>query len=199
MDNFSVVIQAGGQSTRMGSDKGLLPFGDVTLIEFILGQVAGLGSEQLIISNKPDDYTRFGLPVYGDVFQGKGALGGIYSAIHHAKQAYILLLACDMPFVNLELVKYLMERASNHDVVIPRMKEDGFAEPFRAVYSKTCLPAIKASLDEEKRRVISFFDRVKVDFDPAEIIHQYDPEERSFFNVNTPEDLIRALILAKNR
>ncbi|MEN8243104.1 MAG: molybdenum cofactor guanylyltransferase [Chloroflexota bacterium] len=197
MENFSVVIQAGGQSKRMGSDKGLLPFGEVTLIEYIFGQVEGFGSEQIIISNKPDDYARFGLPVYGDVFPGRGALGGIYSAISHAKNDHILLLACDMPFVNIKLVNYLIERAPDHDVVIPFWKEAGFAEPFRAVYSKNCLPAIKASLDEEKRRVISFFDQVDVGYVSSEVIHQFDPEERSFFNVNTPEDLAQALILAK--
>jgi molybdopterin-guanine dinucleotide biosynthesis protein A len=198
MENFSVVIQAGGQSKRMGSDKGLLPFGEGTLIEYILGQIEGLGGEQIIISNKPEEYSRFGLTVFPDVFPGRGALGGIYSAICHAKYEYILLLACDMPFVNLELFEYLLGLAPKHDVVVPVLKEDEFAEPFRAVYSKACLPAIQKALDEKKRRVISFFADVDVHYVKANVIHRFDPDERSFFNVNTPEDLAEGLRLANN-
>ena len=198
MENFSVVIQAGGQSTRMGSDKGLLPFGEGTLIEYILGQVEGLGKEQIIISNNPEEYAGFGLPVYTDELPGKGALGGIYSAIYHAKYAYTLLLACDMPFVKLPLIEYLLDLAPGHDVVVPVLKEGEFAEPFRAVYSKACLPAIQMALDQKKRRVISFFDDVDVHYVGADVIHQFDPEERSFFNVNTPDDLEKAILLANN-
>jgi molybdopterin-guanine dinucleotide biosynthesis protein A len=198
MENFSVVLQAGGQSKRMGSDKGLLPFGEGTLIEYILGQVEDVGKEQIIISNKPEDYEGFGLPVYTDVLPGKGALGGIYSAIYHAKYNHILLLACDMPFVNLALIEYLLGLAVSHDVVVPVLHEGEFAEPFRAVYSKKCLPAIKLALDQKKRRVISFFDDVDVHYVKKDVIHRFDPDERSFFNVNTPDDLEKAIILANN-
>jgi molybdenum cofactor guanylyltransferase len=198
MQNFSVVIQAGGESKRMGQDKGLLPFGEGTLIQYILGQVAGLGSEQIIISNNSEDYAHIGLTVYGDVFPGVGALGGIYSALHHAKTEHILLLACDMPFVNLDLVHHLMNLGEKHDVVVPVVGEREFAEPFRAVYSKACLPAIQAALDRGDRKVISFFADVDVHYIKPDVIHQFDPEGRTFFNVNTPEDLAQALILAKN-
>ena len=80
-------------------------------MEYILKQVQGLGAEQIIISNKPEDYARFGLHVYRDVFPGRGALGGIYSAVFHAGSEHVLLLACDMPFVNLGLMKYLLSLA----------------------------------------------------------------------------------------
>jgi molybdopterin-guanine dinucleotide biosynthesis protein A len=198
MENFSVVIQAGGQSKRMGSDKGLLPFGEGVLIEYVLGQIEGLGTEQIIISNKPEEYVGFGLPVFTDALPGKGALGGIYSAIYHARYDHILLLACDMPFVNLALIDYLLGMAPKHDAVVPVLREDEFAEPFRAIYSKACLPAIQKALDEKKRRVISFFEDVDVHHVQADVIHRFDPDERSFFNVNTPEDLAEALRLAKN-
>lgn len=167
-------------------------------MEYILGQVQDLGAEQIIISNKPEDYARFGLPVYRDVFLGKGALGGIYSAIFHATYKHILLLACDMPFINRELIGYLLGLADGHDVVVPVVKVGEFAEPFRAVYSKACLPAIQTALEQKKRRVISFFDDVDVRYVSPEEVHRFDPDERSFFNINTPEDLEKALKLAKN-
>jgi molybdopterin-guanine dinucleotide biosynthesis protein A len=197
MENYSVVIQAGGQSRRMGADKGLLPFGEKTLIEYILAQVEGLGSEQIIISNKPGDYARFGLPVFTDVFPDMGALGGIYSAIFHAKYEHVLLLACDMPFVNLELVEYLLSLADDHDVVVPVAEEDEYVRPFRAVYAKTCLPAIEAALECGERKVISFFAQVDVHFVRPEQVHRFDPQERTFFNINTPQDLEKALNLIK--
>jgi molybdopterin-guanine dinucleotide biosynthesis protein A len=198
MQKFSVVIQAGGQSRRMGADKGLLPFGHGTLVEYILAQVTGLGDEQIIISNQPEDYARFGLPVFTDVFPGKGALGGIYSAIFHAKYDHVLLLACDMPFVNLELIDYLLSLSGDHDVVVPVAEEDEYVRPFRAVYAKTCLPAIEAALERGERKVISFFGQVDVHYVSPEQVHRFDPQERTFININTPQDLENALNLTKN-
>jgi molybdopterin-guanine dinucleotide biosynthesis protein A len=198
MQNFSVVLQAGGQSRRMGTDKGLLPFGDVTLIEYILAQVKSLGSEQFIISNKPQDYARLGLPVVTDVIPDVGALGGVYTAVYHAKFQKVLVLACDMPFVNLELTDYLLGLAENHDVVVPQQGSQGWAEPFRSVYSKACMPAIEAALERGDRKVVSFLDEMDVRYVTPEEVHRFDPEERSFFNVNTRDDLERALILANN-
>lgn len=190
--NLSVVIQAGGRSTRMSQDKGLTPFRGIPLTRYILQQIEGLGNETIIISNRPESYEQFGLPIYEDVYQDIGALGGLYSAIQHASNEYCLVLACDMPFINSPLLQYLIDLAPEHDAVIPRLYPNKFAEPFRAVYSKVCLAPIKKVIDEGQRKVISFFDQVDIRFVDRSEIKEFDPNLKSFININTPDDLTKA-------
>lgn len=180
----------------MGQDKGLLQFGKDKMVSFILGQVAGLGEKNFIVSNQSQEYLEFGLPVYPDIYPDIGALGGFYTALSHLETDFAVVLACDMPFVNRELLLYLLSLANEYDVVIPRLIDTRFAEPFRAVYSKNCLPAIAKAIAQNKRRVISFFDDLNVRYVEVAEIHQFDPDEMSFFNVNTPEDLEKAKKLA---
>ena len=195
MVETTIVIQAGGKSSRMGRDKGLVSFGKGTLLEFILAQVEDISKEKFIISNNLEAYSGFGLPVYPDVIPEIGALGGVYSALYHAKTDNILLLAVDMPFVNQDLIRYLLRLAEDADVVIPRMAGTGYLEPFRAIYSRRCLEPIKQMIDAGERKVISFFDLVKVRNVEQEEIAQYDPEGKTFMNVNTPQELENALKL----
>jgi molybdopterin-guanine dinucleotide biosynthesis protein A len=204
MQNISLVLQAGGKSSRMGRDKALVPFRGMTLIEYILSQTQGLAQDTLIITNSPDDYRFLGLPLFPDVIPDWGALGGLYSAIIHAPQDTCLVLACDMPFVNRPLLTYLVSLLPDHDAVIPRLDPTGnqmpaFAEPFRAVYRKTCLPPIKAAIDAGQRRVISFFDQVNIRFVERSEIEPFAPGLQTFFNVNTPEELTQAEQIAQNR
>jgi len=196
MINYSVVIQAGGKSSRMGEDKGLLQFGKLKMVEHILQQVSGMGEKNFIVSNEPDGYREFGLPVFSDIYSNIGALGGFHTILTYLETEFALVLACDMPFVNLDLIEYLLSLADGNDIVIPRLKPDEYAEPFRAVYSKRCLPAIERAITANKRRVISFFDEMKVRYVEKEEIHRFDPGELSFFNVNIPENLMEAIRLA---
>jgi len=193
MLKFSVVIQAGGKSSRMGEDKALMPIiGKTSLIEYILDQINNLGAERLIISNDVKKYERLGLPVYPDVYPQVGPLGGLYSAIYHSKYNYCLILACDMPFVNLPLIDFMVKQAPHFDVVIPRWKPEDYAEPFRAIFSKACLNPIREAIASGKKRVISFFREVEIRYIDAEEISKFDPDGLTFFNVNTPEDLLEA-------
>ncbi len=192
--DLSVVILAGGNSSRMGRDKSFVQVGGRAVIDRIVSQLDGYGAEMILITNKPDDYRYLGLPQFGDLLPGKGALGGLYTAVTYASQPRALVVACDMPFVNLRLLDHLVALASEFDAVVPRL--DGEAEPFRAVYSRECLGAMRAALDSGKMRVISWFPDVRVRFVEAAEVEQYDPQRLTFFNVNTPEDLERAQQLA---
>jgi molybdopterin-guanine dinucleotide biosynthesis protein A len=189
MSKLSVVIQAGGQSTRMGQDKALVPFLGVTMIEYILSQVEGLGNETLIITNDPRNYEFLGLPTFGDLIPNWGALGGLYSAIHHATHDWVLLLACDMPIISQSLLAYMLSLRNGVDAIIPRIAPAEFAEPFRAVYNKSCLGPIKHAIDGNQRRVISFFDDVDIRFVGRDELTKFDPDLHSFLNANTPEEL----------
>ena len=194
--NYSIVIQAGGQSTRMGQDKGLLQFGKYKMVEYILHQVSGMGEKNFIVSNRPEEYKEFGLPVYTDIYHNIGPLGGFHTIFSFLEMEYALVLACDMPFINRDLINYLLSLASDYDIIVPRLNHNKFVKPFRAVYSKRCMPAVEKAIEQRHRRVISFFDDVRVRYLEKDEIHIYDPDERSFFNVNTPEDLQKAIQMA---
>lgn len=179
----------------MGTDKAFVRVLGRPLIEDILAQLEGLGTETIIITNRPDDYRYLNLPLFTDVLPDKGALGGLYSALHSASQPHVLCVACDMPFVVRPLLDYLLRLIPEGDAIIPRL--DGEAEPFRAVYARdACLGPMRAALDAGKMRVISFLPDVRVRWVDEADIDRHDPRRLSFFNVNTPADLEEARRLA---
>ncbi len=191
---LTVAILAGGQSARMGTDKAFVRVLGRPLIEDLLAQLGGLGAETLIITNRPDDYAYLGVPLFGDLLPGKGALGGLYSAVACATQPHVLCVACDMPFVVPPLLDHLISLMPEGDAIVPRLA--GEAEPFRAIYSRACLPAMRAALEAGKMRVISFFPAVRVRWVDEAELDRFDPQHLSFFNVNTPADLETARRLA---
>jgi molybdopterin-guanine dinucleotide biosynthesis protein A len=195
MSSFTIAILAGGKSSRMGTDKSFVRVLGRPLIEEIVENLAGLGQETILITNQPEGYRYLGLPLYGDVLPDKGALGGIYTALHYSAYEHTVCVACDMPFVVRPLLAHLMALAAEGDAVVPRL--NGEAEPFRAVYAReACLGPIRTALEAGKMRIISFFPQVRVRWVEQAELEQFDPHHLSFFNVNTPEDLEEARWLA---
>ncbi|MDT8306641.1 MAG: molybdenum cofactor guanylyltransferase [Anaerolineae bacterium] len=188
---LSVVIQAGGRSSRMGEDKGLVALAGRPMIEHVLTRVAGLSDETLITTNEPDDYEYLGLRMASDPEPGAGALPGLRTALEAARGDTVLVLACDLPFVNRLLLEYMLEQSNEADVVVPRWNET--YQTLHAVYNrKRTLRAVEQALAEGERRMISFYPQLRVRTVTAEEIQQFDPKGRSFFNVNTPEELQEA-------
>src|SRR5258708_19878218 len=180
--DLTVRILGGGRSSRMGRDKSFVQVLGRPLIEDILAQAAGLGDETLIVTNRHEDYAYLGVPLFTDVLPDKGALGGLYSALHSATRRHILCIACDMPFVVRPLLDHLLSLRPEADAIVPRLAAE--AHPFPPVYSRDCLGPIRAALDAGRMRVISFFSDVRVRYvDDAEI-DRFDPRHLSFFNVN---------------
>ncbi len=195
MTNVTVAILAGGRSSRMGTDKSFVRVLGRPLIEDVLAQLAGVGSETIIITNRTDDYRYLGRPLFADVLPDKGALGGLYTALHSATRPHVLCVACDMPFKVTPLLHYLLSLTDEGDAIVPRLA--GEAEPFRAVYRReACLGPIRGALDAGRMRVISFFPEVRVRWVEEAEIDAHDPRHLSFFNVNTPADLEEARRLA---
>lgn len=183
----TVAVQAGGKSSRMGTDKSFVLFQGQPLIEVVLERVAGLGNETILITNKPADYAHLGLPMFGDIYPDHGPLGGIHTAIHNANYPHTLVVACDMPWLNRELLSYMISQREAADVVVPRW--DKYPEPLHAVYGKACLGPIERNLEAQQLKITAFFGRVSVRFVDRETISRFDPDGRSFVNVNTPGDL----------
>jgi molybdopterin-guanine dinucleotide biosynthesis protein A len=171
----------------MGQDKAFLEVGGQPVIERVISRVAPLTDDLYICTNSPQQYARFGLRLEPDVIPNKAALGGIYSAIHAARQSHVLIVACDMPCLNVSLLQHLISLAPTADVVAPLINPPQ-PETLHAVYSKGCLPAIRPRLLADKLRIIGFFDDVTVRYVEADDVTRFDPKFRSFTNMNTPAD-----------
>ena len=196
---LTVVIQAGGQSRRMGTDKALIPFQGQPLICRVIQRVSSIADEIIVTTNRPHDFEFLDYPLITDLIPGRGALGGVYTALSAASQPMVALVACDMPFVNHELLEAQRTALLEHnaDLVIPRL--DGGLEPFHAIYDRdSCLPHILQSIQQDRWRVDSWFSKVNIHFFEKAEICQHDPHLKSFWNVNTPEELENALKLADN-
>ncbi len=180
------VILAGGRSSRMGSNKALLPYRGGLFIEAIHRQLTALFPEVLLVTNTPEQYDFLPCRKVGDLHPDMGALAGLQSGLYHSTTEHIFAVACDMPYLDKRLIRYLASRRHDGDLVIPE-GEIG-PEPLHALYGKGCLPAMDASLAANRRRIVSFFERVAVVTVRREVVRAFDPDFRSFSNINTPID-----------
>ena len=186
----TIAIQAGGTSDRMGQNKALVPLAGKPVIQHVLDRIAGLGEEVFITAPSSEAYVSLRTRIVPDPVPHAGTLAGLQIALDAAGGDTVLVLACDMPFVRRPLLEHLLSLADRADVIIPHRR--GEFEPFPAVYSRNCLPAIRAALASGKRRVISFFPDVDVLKVDEETLVRFDPDGQTFFNVNTPADLVEA-------
>lgn len=193
----SLVIQAGGQSRRMGQDKALLPFLGQPLIQRGIARLRYLADEVLVTTNHPENYAFLGLPLYPDIIPDRGALSGLYTALHAAKHETVMVVACDMPFASPELLKAQADwLEQGYDAVIPR--GEGGTEPFHAVYRRsTCLELAFKALQAEKWRVDAWFPQAHIRFLEGAEIQSLDPTGMSFWNVNTPAEFQHAEEIAR--
>ena len=190
---LSVVIQAGGQSARMGEDKALKLFLGRPLIQRVVERIAPIANEIIVTTNRPDDYAFLNLRLAADLRPGRGALGGLYTALASASGDIVAVVACDMPFASAPLIqaatRLLVEEEA--DVVIAKTAE-GY-EPFHAVYRRaTCVPAIQSAIEADKWKVIAWFPSVKVRELLPEEVKLIDPSGLAFSNVNSPEEFAEA-------
>jgi len=183
----SSVILAGGQSRRMGVNKAFLEIGGRPIIERLIEKVSLVGQEVILVTNTPHEYAHLGCSVVPDVYPGKGSLGGIYSGLRAVRNPYALVVACDMPFLNVSLLRYMITLAPEYDVIVPRTRKG--IEPLHALYSKACLPAMERLLQQDHLKVTSFYSQVRVRYVEQEEIEILDPQHLSFFNINSPYDL----------
>jgi molybdopterin-guanine dinucleotide biosynthesis protein A len=192
----SAVVLAGGQSRRLGQDKAFMILDGQPLLVRVLDRLAAISDDPIVVANDPGRYAHLqkGVRLVCDERPGVGSLMGIFSGLRVARHRYALVVACDMPFLNVPLLRHLLSLAPGYDVVVPRLGDE--VEPLHAVYGQSCLPAIEQVLAQGRRRIIAFFDQVRVRHVPQGEIDSFDPEHLSFVNVNTPEDWERVQTLA---
>jgi molybdopterin-guanine dinucleotide biosynthesis protein A len=180
------VILAGGKSSRMGQNKALMSLGGKRLVDRVVEVMRSVFDALLMVTNTPDAYADLGMPMVRDVWPDKGSLGGVYSAIYHVATPYCLVVACDMPFLQAAILRYLIMQMGDYDVVIPDVL--GELQTLHAIYSKACLQPIERRLATHRLRIVGFFPDVRVRTVTASELEPYDPELLAFQNLNTPEE-----------
>jgi molybdopterin-guanine dinucleotide biosynthesis protein A len=188
--SVSAALMAGGKSTRMGQDKAWIELDGEPLIARVAGVLKQVADEVIIVANDPR-YAALGLRVVPDRFPDGGALGGIATGVSAATHDRVLVAACDMPFLSVEVWRVLLDHRYEADVVIPKVANE--FETMHALYTKACVAPMERALAAGKMRVISFFDEVRVQTIAERELRVADPTLRSFTNVNTPEELASAL------
>jgi molybdopterin-guanine dinucleotide biosynthesis protein A len=182
------VIQAGGRSVRMGGQpKALMELGGRRIIDRVADVVRAVADDVLIVTNTPELYASLDLPMVPDAFPEHGSLGGIYSGLRAAPGDAAFTVACDMPFLMVEVARLVTERAGEADVVVPRVGRQW--ETLHACYAKACLGPIEARLRAGQLRIVGFYDEVRVLAITEDEVAQFRAPEVVFMNVNTPEDL----------
>ena len=197
---LTICVQAGGQSSRMGEDKALKPLLGRPLIQHVIERLSPIADELIVTTNRPDDYQFLDLRLFSDLKPGRGALGGLYTAIASAAHPIVAVVACDMPFASATLIEAMTRLLVENEADVVIAKSDEGYEPMHAVYRReTCLPAIEASIEADQWKVIAWFPQVKVHTLTFEDVRQYDPSGLAFWNVNTPDEFAEAERLATSQ
>jgi molybdopterin-guanine dinucleotide biosynthesis protein A len=191
----SVVVLAGGKSSRLGRDKALLPIEGQPMLAHTVQRLSALTDDLIVVSNERESHGSLALAarLVPDIEPGQGSLMGVYSGLRVARHAHALVIACDMPLLNAHLLRYMLGLAQGYDVVIPRL--NGLLEPLHAIYGKACLPPISRLLDQGQRKVTAFLHEVRVRYVEEDEIDAFDPHRLSFLNVNSLADWDRARLL----
>jgi len=183
------VILAGGKSSRYGTNKALAKINGIPLIENVIRVMGSLFKDLVLITNTPDEYAYLELPMYEDLIKGLGPIGGIYTALNSITNDAGFFVACDMPFLNPDLIRHLVGIRGDFDVVVPEIS--GKMETLHALYAGRCIPAVRKLIDVHEYQTIRIFPEVSVRYLKENEIRRFDPELRSFFNINRPEELGR--------
>ena len=180
---------AGGKSRRLGQDKRFLMLGGKSCLQRVLDAYTGLFDEILIVADVKEPFQSLGIRVVEDLIPGAATLGGLYTGLFYAAGDRVFATAVDMPCLSPETIKIVLERAERGDIIIPDLH--GKLQPMHAVYSKVCLPYLKDLIDRSQLKVQDLCARPElcVHRIPQSVFEAVDPELRSFFNINTPEDL----------
>lgn len=180
---YPIVILAGGKSSRMGTDKSVIKLSDKSALEQIVEVANHLTDEVIVVSNSHEKHKHLHAELVSDLRVGMGPLAGIESALLATSTEKNIVIACDMPFVNGEMIEKLANLTTeNFDSIIPVV--NGQHHPLFAIYSKSTLPILQETLDNGDSKIRIYLDKINTKW----LTDVFD-EENEFYNMNTPEDL----------
>jgi molybdopterin-guanine dinucleotide biosynthesis protein A len=191
-------ILAGGHARRLGglNKAGLiLQPGGASVLDRQLARLRRVVDRTIIIANDAARFGDAGVPVIPDMVPDGGALGALYTAVHAAGTEYTLVVACDMPFVSEPLLAHLVSVGSGFDIAIPRISR-GY-EPLCATYSRRSGAELRRRVEEKRFRLseVAGIPGLNVREVGRDELERFGPEEVLFFNLNTPDDHARAIVL----
>jgi molybdenum cofactor guanylyltransferase len=194
---ISCIILAGGKSIRFGHDKILEKIGNNSLIEQVISHIDAISGDIIVVTANERAFTQLAnhakVRIVQDIIPGMGSLGGIYTGLTQSKTHYNLVVAADMPFLNGALLRYMISVAEGYDMTLPHINK--WFEPLHAIYSRNCIEPARELIDKGNRVIVELFNHVKVKYIEADEIDRFDPQHISFFNINTQEDMSKALKL----
>jgi molybdopterin-guanine dinucleotide biosynthesis protein A len=196
------LILAGGKSKRIGTSKAFIDLNGKPMLLYVVDKVQEIADEIVVAVEKdsdPSSYVRILPPsilVVNDFMVNVGPLAGILVGMSNLSAEYGVVLPCDVPFVNVDVLKLLFDRASGAEAAIPQWP-NGYIEPLHAVYRvESALQATRSALKEVKQRVYEMIRRLRgIVYVDVEEIKRIDPNLLTFFNVNSYDDLSRAKLL----
>jgi len=190
----SAIILAGGKSMRMGFDKQFLKLGDKSNVELLIEKLSPLFKDFIIVTNKPNEYEDKKIKneknrLVLDEIKDKGPLSGIHIGLKESKSKYAYLIACDMPIVNLDYIRYMMAllKKNNTDAVVTQARIG--IEPFNGFYSRDLIEPIELYLKGNKRDIKTLLETVDTTYIPYKKALKMSPDWSMFLNLNTKEDL----------
>ena len=189
LDQITGVILAGGKSSRYGTNKALVEINGMRLIDRVVQAMGSVFPHLLLVTNTPHEYAYLQTPMVEDLIKGLGPLGGIYTGLEVISDNAGFFVACDMPFINPDLILHITELLEDFHAVVPRV--DWKIEPLYALYTKGCLPYIKEAIRTKEYQIVKVFDRIRVRYLEEDEIRAIDPQLKTFLNINRPEELKR--------
>lgn len=187
MRDVSIAILAGGKSRRMGQNKSFVLLDGKPMIEHVLDQLRLLELPIFIVTNTPEAYVHYGLPLYRDILPDHGALGGIYTALQSSVTPYVLCAACDMPFLNPALLDFILRQRAGYEAVVALMEGKWYVFP--GVYSRASLDTFEDFLNRREFHLQTVLNTLRTRPLTLGEIRAHDPHLRSFINLNTPLEL----------
>lgn len=190
IENCIGVILAGGENTRMPVLKAFIEVGNEKIIERNVKILKKLFKETFIVTNQPEHYLYLGIPLFGDVYDVRGPMTGIYTAFLNSSNKWVFITACDMPFIKGDLIKYMALKRDNYDAVVPKLKNR--VEPLFAFYSQRLISPMEKSVLTGKTGIQDFLQNKKVKYisiEGAEVVKDSAAWAKSFINLNTLDDI----------
>lgn len=179
---------AGGKNSRMQKNKAFLELGGQSLVERSLEVLHTVFSEVLVSSNQPELYKSYGVRVIPDLIKDQGPLGGLYSGLRAATHEVSFFVACDMPFVQSDVIGYLAQYVEKFDIVVP--KDECGLHPLHAFYRRTCLPFIENNLNAHRLKIIDFYSNCRVSYVEVAELEKFGNVRKILSNINTPEEWV---------
>ena len=195
-NHITGVILAGGKSKRYGQNKAFIEINGTRLIDHIAENMKAIFNRVILVANEKTDYEYLGVPIFQDLIKGLGPLGWIYTGLMSISESAGFFVACDMPFINPQLIHYMVSIKNSYAAVVPSFAND--IEPLFAIYGRSCCGLIKDLIDSQHYQIRLFYEQISVRYVTEEEIKKFGSPEKVFHNINTPEEYAKIRSLAKS-